>query len=180
MRLLTIKLIFTQLITSLFILSNSGCANSNKDAEIANLREENAKLRAQLEGRSSASKPKAETVADPTSLTNVLEIQKLKVYQSYTYVHIDFRLTNKSEQFIQYWQINADVLARDGKYLANGMVNGENLQSGQSVTKTILLPEVNSKEIVSWKPRIERVVLGGAGGGRTDATRYFGLREYEP
>src|ERR1700730_16584649 len=89
----------------LLSISCGGSSNANIEAENAKLKEENARLHAQLGGKSeSPTQQKAQIpIQNP-----VLEIKVLKVYQSSSsYTALDFSLINRSDQFIHFWKIGA-------------------------------------------------------------------------
>jgi hypothetical protein len=155
----------------------SGC-QSSKDAEIARLKEENGQLRAKLGIQTPTSTQGS--APSQVAVEGNLDITRLKTYQNYTYAKIDIRVTNKSDLFLDYWEVHADVFDSGKKYLANAYTNGQNLRPGQSVTATLLINNVNSHEIASWQPSIGRATASQPGGARFDATRFLTTKEVEP
>lgn len=163
---------------SLFISCNG--SNATLEAENAKLKEENVRLRAQLEGRPAQSQ--AVTQSPQINIQNpVLEVQRLKVY-SYTSssTHIDFRLTNKSDQFLDFWSVGADILNSKNEYLGHYNTNHNNLRPGQSITATLIFSNVIVSDVASWKPAIDKVSIDIGSGKRQDATRYYSLEEVKP
>lgn len=162
------------------LTSCGGGGNANLEAENAKLKEENARLRAQLEGRQV--QPSQSGIESPQiNIQNaVLEIQQLKVYPYGSAAYIDFKLTNKSNQFIDFWSVGVDISNARNEYLGHYNTPGSNLRPGQSVTSHLIFSDVNASEVVGWKPSIERISIDMGGGRRQDATRYYTLQEAKP
>jgi len=94
----------------------------------------------------------------PVIKNAILEIQQLKIYQPIeSYTSIDFRLTNKSNMFIEFWTIEADIFNSDGEYLGHDLTIGKNLRADQSVTAQLNYANTIPREVASWKPYISEV-----------------------
>jgi len=106
----------------------------------------------------------------------ILEIQLLKVHQDSDDCTIDFRLTNKSNKFIDFWKIDADIFDANQEYLGHEMTCGENFRPGQSITGSINYFDIQIK-FASWQPSISRVSVDLGKGESIDATRYYDLNE---
>jgi len=108
----------------------------------------------------------------------VIEVRCLKVWQfAPGFTELTVRITNKSDKFISYWNINADIFDSKGEYLGHSFTNGENLRPGQSIIGGILFRNVRAFEVASWELYIERLRIDLGRGNTFDATRYFKLKE---
>lgn len=107
----------------------------------------------------------------------VIEIKILKIYDYGSAAYIDFQITNKSDKFISYWKIEADIFNANGEYLGHSFANGENLRPGQSVVDHFICENTRAFEIASWRLYIGRITIDLSGGKEFDAIKYFILKE---
>lgn len=157
----------------MLIIFCGGSANATSN-QISQNSEGNTRLSEQRAGRS----PETWDTAAQQG-TSVLEFKFLKMYQSGSWAKVDFSLKNRSDQFIGFWQVSADLFDSKGEYLAHSYTNGHNLRAGQSLTATILVPDVRASAIKSWKLFIDNIRVEKGSGTSFDATRYYKLKELE-
>jgi len=165
-----------------------GCGGDSRAslmAENHSLRIENDTLRARLQRLQDlvdkqyrATRYQASTPATrPLSSNSLIEIRLLKVYNFSGAARIDACVTNKSNLFISFWHITADIDNAQGEYLGNGFAIGSNLRPGSSHTNTWSFFDVNAYDIASWKPSISGLRVRGGGGEEEDGASYFDLKE---
>jgi hypothetical protein len=107
----------------------------------------------------------------------VLEVQVLKVYQSSSrHTSLDIKVVNKSNKFISFWNVGADLHDAGEEYLGHADTNGSNLRPGQSVTGRIIYSDIRAADVSSWKLSLEKVMIDLGGGNRRDVTKYFILK----
>jgi hypothetical protein len=121
-------------------------------------------------------------IAAPTSpkTQGNLEFQVLKLSQLSSVIRIDFRLTNKSDTFIAFWEIKADLYDAQGHYLTDASKLGSNLRPNQSVTESFMVAHVNAQDVARLKASIGRLLVNQPGGDNVDAAPFFALKEIQP
>jgi hypothetical protein len=108
----------------------------------------------------------------------LLEVQVLKVYQSSpSHTNLDIKVVNKSNKFISFWKVEADLHDAGGNYLGHDSTNGSNLRPGQSVTGKIIYSDIRAANVNSWKLSLGDVNVDLGGGRKREATKYYTLKE---
>lgn len=153
------------LIAILLALIVVGCDKST-NARITELSRENEALRQSL-----------------LSITNngsniqvgEISIKVLKIYERGGAAWIDFNLSNKSDRFLDYLEIGADVFDRHSNYLGNSFTIGENVIPRGNRTAKLIFSGVNAGQIMSWRFFINKASVGIPGGQKVDMTANFNL-----
>lgn len=97
------------------------------------------------------------TPTTPSRVTEEIQIEALKIYQESSFACIDVQIFNNSDQFISYYEIDANIYNTGNEYLGKSFCNGSNLRPHQSVTESITFSDVQAADINSWKPQIGKI-----------------------
>ncbi|MBI4180157.1 hypothetical protein HY522_12120 [bacterium] len=159
------KVLLAFLVCPLF----SSCTN-----DVSELKKENERLKAELDRPT----PGVAAPRNISSIKNpVIEIRKLKIYQLVSSVgSIDVKITNRSDAFIRYWSVTAEVYDKNGEYLGQGSANGHNLRPAKDAIDRIGLIDIRASDVREVKFRLRSIRIE-ENRDDVDATGEFDLRE---
>jgi hypothetical protein len=107
----------------------------------------------------------------------VLQIQVLNVKQANSFAELVVRVTNRSDAYLSYWQIDCEVHDNTNKYLSHKMKNGTNLASHGSTVITLSFSDTHAANIKGWAFKLGGVSIDDGGGRRSDVTKLFTVSE---